>query len=614
MAYGSATNLYGVSKYIVDTNAGSTQYTTIQAALDDANAAGGNSLVYVRTGTYVESLVLYDTIGIQGDTNDLVTIAGVHTPPASGTCSIANVTLSSATHIFSSAVAGTADITLRNCILFCTNGYAFNLENWNAGFEVFDCEDRSTDNHGVNNTAASSLTVRDSSFGISSTTMTLSGPVKIYGSIISCPMTVTGSSEILIDNGSTLYDTINISDTVVLDVRNSSLATGADSAIITNSSGNVTLSNITIDSTNANVIDGTGTVIFGEVTFLESSAINITVVQNWGTYGTQVSTGSLSLPSCDSSIPQGIVLFGGLRGLTVDVSANMTYLGIGSGSTNSAGGINNCGFGTNSLGSVLGASSCCAFGSSSLASIVSASNNTAFGHASLANLSTGQRNIALGFTAGNGYNSSENSNIVIGANGTTGESHVIRLGTQGSSSGQQNKFYAAGIRGTNITGGYPVYADSTGALGATILPAFRAYNNAGASAVTGDGTVWTIVYDTSVVNNGTCFDTSTYIFTASLTGFYSFSGAVQINSVAVGNTNVYVYIVATGGTYYCGNINPNAVSVSGTMIVPFHIVIPMTATDTAIFNLRVDGNATANIGINGGDGYSWCSGYMITQQ
>lgn len=75
----------------------------------------------------------------------------------------------------------------------------------------------------------------------------------------------------------------------------------------------------------------------------------------------------------------------------------------------------------------------------------SGSYNTAFGANALRRLYTGTYNIALGYDAGVGYLGAESSNIVIGNQGTASESNVLRIGTQGSGVGQQDKCYIAGI-------------------------------------------------------------------------------------------------------------------------------------------------------------------------
>ena len=83
----NVTNLYSNSRYIVDNVTPTTPYQTIQSAIDAANAAGGTNIVYIRAGSYSEALTLYNGIHLAGSENDIVTINGQHTPPASGAIS-----------------------------------------------------------------------------------------------------------------------------------------------------------------------------------------------------------------------------------------------------------------------------------------------------------------------------------------------------------------------------------------------------------------------------------------------------------------------------------------------------------------------------------------------
>ena len=75
---------YPVTPYVVGTDATLAGYTTVQAAVNAANAAGAGT-VYVQSGTYTENLTLFDGISIYGNMFSEVTITGAHTPPASGT-------------------------------------------------------------------------------------------------------------------------------------------------------------------------------------------------------------------------------------------------------------------------------------------------------------------------------------------------------------------------------------------------------------------------------------------------------------------------------------------------------------------------------------------------
>lgn len=91
-------------------------------------------------------------------------------------------------------------------------------------------------------------------------------------------------------------------------------------------------------------------------------------------------------------------------------------------------------------------------------------NNTFLGYQAGFLSTTGYGNIFLGAFAG--YNTTTgNSNIFIGNIGPIGESHTIRIGTQGSGDGEQSWTNIAGIWDVSSPAGVPVYINSAGRLG-----------------------------------------------------------------------------------------------------------------------------------------------------
>jgi len=133
-----------------------------------------------------------------------------------------------------------------------------------------------------------------------------------------------------------------------------------------------------------------------------------------------------------------------------------------------------------------------AFGSTALAGEVGSNGNVALGYAAMVNFNgntaqedlntavgtfalgycvNGSQNIGLGYNAGSQYGSNESSNIVIGNVGVASESNVIRIGTQGTSVGQQNQCYVAGIVGNTVSNAeYVTVNSSTGQLGVASVP------------------------------------------------------------------------------------------------------------------------------------------------
>jgi len=267
MAYQTSTNHYESTLYIVD-DSGFSPYSTIQSAIDAANAAGIEATVFIRAGSYTENLTLYDGITLNGYTNLETVLTGVHTPPASGTVKITHLGMASATHILSSAVAGTASIYFENCEFNLTDGFVFNLANWTGNLEIYLCTDVSTVNGIATNSATAPLSIENSVCGVGSTkTLTVNGNLYVDNSNIGCPISVSGSAVVEIVSGSLVEDTLTIADTVDLKITNSQFSTGVNTAISTTSSVTATLSDLSISSTNAAVIDGTGTVLFASVSY-----------------------------------------------------------------------------------------------------------------------------------------------------------------------------------------------------------------------------------------------------------------------------------------------------------------------------------------------------------
>ena len=129
------------------------------------------------------------------------------------------------------------------------------------------------------------------------------------------------------------------------------------------------------------------------------------------------------------------------------------------------------------------------------------------------------------------------------------------------------------------------------------IPMVIAYASAVIDNVTGDGTEYTLVMNTEVLDQGGDFSTST--FTAPVAGTYLVQSTVSLNGLAAGHDIAYIQIKATGRTYTktLGNIGAlrdayNDLSVSTSELVT------LSATNTITITLTVDGG-TKVVDING---------------
>lgn len=106
---------------------------------------------------------------------------------------------------------------------------------------------------------------------------------------------------------------------------------------------------------------------------------------------------------------------------------------------------------------------------------------------------------------------------------------------------------------------------------------FMAFLSASVSDVTGDGTYYTIVFGSTLINVGAAYATGTGIYTAPATGNYLFTvGVLSQNNTAAMNT--VVQLATTSYTHVGGN---NAADFAGNNYYTRTWIVPMTAADTA---------------------------------
>lgn len=282
------TNLTKITPYVVCATDGA--YTTIQAAINAANAAGGG-VVYICPDTYSEDLTLfagvdlYGTPAVSQNQGASVSIIGTHTPPDSGKVGFNSIYFQSTTDVFSSAAAGSTHLAFLNCESAVQNGYFLNLPNWTGILEIFDYNPDSAgapfavDDGGINNTGGATVLIFEAGFSSgSSNTMVVSGTTIIDGGNIFAPVDFQTGSSFTVDN-TVFGQNVQFSDNSTGEIAHSRFTTSASSAATMNSSGDVSLSQCIFDSSNTNVIDGSGSgaLTLKENTFLDSEQIGESV-------------------------------------------------------------------------------------------------------------------------------------------------------------------------------------------------------------------------------------------------------------------------------------------------------------------------------------------------
>jgi hypothetical protein len=258
-------------------------------------------------------------------------------------------------------------------------------------------------------------------------------------------------------------------------------------------------------------------------------------------------------------------------------SVNNVAIGLLAASTSNFQGIRNVLIGNNAGQAFTLASNNTGCGYASLSTVNSGGHNTALGQYSLASLTSGSNNIAIGISNTNGgtaYTSSESNNIVIGNSGTVGESSIIRIGTQGTGTGQQNKCYIAGIESATYSAGSPTpaltYCDtSDGQLVSTRAIASATATSTFGSLVVGTGRQNTANYAILVnvsmaitsatgativmgVGSTSTPTTNTIVASFSVAETISFSAFVPAG---------YYMLVNTTGTIVVGSITTQACAV-----------------------------------------------------
>lgn len=137
---------------------------------------------------------------------------------------------------------------------------------------------------------------------------------------------------------------------------------------------------------------------------------------------------------------------------------------------------------------------------------------------------------------------------------------------------------------------------------------FAAGLTSDANNITGDGTVynfntvpWTEQYDL-----GSSFAAATGIFTASLFGYYQFTGQLSVEGVDAAHTDANLVLVTTAASYQLGRTNAaNARTASDNFTFNATHTVFMSPNDTAFLQLTVS-NGTKVIDVtSGSDGTSW---------
>ena len=183
-------------------------------------------------------------------------------------------------------------------------------------------------------------------------------------------------------------------------------------------------------------------------------------------------------------------------------------------------------------------------------------------------------------------------------------------GTDATSFTQSNGIVT--YNGTSLVNYAGPQISSGGVQNNSSQPAFFASKTSNTTNATGDGTIYTVIFDTIVKNQGSGYNNSTGIFTAPVTGIYVFTTSLLLENIAVASN---IAVLAFAGSVYNSRfltlgISPaiyNSFGGSGSFIVP------MTSGDTMSVTAALFGGTktTTVFGDAAGDTLTNFGGFLL---
>ena len=145
-----------------------------------------------------------------------------------------------------------------------------------------------------------------------------------------------------------------------------------------------------------------------------------------------------------------------------------------------------------------------------------------------------------------------------------------------------------------------------------LQPAFQVYLASQVNNVTGNGTLYTIAYDTEVFDQGSDYNLGTSTFTAPVTGRYQFQSAIRaLGLVNLGANNFRLRLETSNRVYNLFAAAANS-TYANTMFESGSILADMDSGDTAIITFFSDGGSkTASVaGDSFGAQNTYFSGFL----
>ena len=295
MVVNTGDNRYATSNYIVaPTIAEGANFTTITSAVA---AAPSGSTVLIKPGTYTENFTLPAGVticaypGSQNATAHTV-IKGKITISGTGTFVIASIRLSTngdyCLEVTNAATVRCTDVCFRPDDFACINISAAAIVQCDNCITLSNVSANKLFNMSAGTLEFTNLQEQYTTGGISTVANTVSGgTVKIYDSTLITPITSSSTGALSLIRTSILSATgTNVTSLTVGGSGTSSaidcyFSSGTASAISVSGSCTLTLATATIDSTNAAVVTGAGTLIFSGLVFSNTGTVINTTTRTY---------------------------------------------------------------------------------------------------------------------------------------------------------------------------------------------------------------------------------------------------------------------------------------------------------------------------------------------
>lgn len=139
--------------------------------------------------------------------------------------------------------------------------------------------------------------------------------------------------------------------------------------------------------------------------------------------------------------------------------------------------------------------------------------------------------------------------------------------------------------------------------------AFHAYLSANLNNVTGDNTLYQVLWDSVRFDANNDFNTGSGVFTAPTSGIYRFSASVSLTQLNINNVLGNLLLSTPAGSYVLAYCNPwqEAEKLTGDnrLMLGGSVLVELSASDAVSVYVQVD-NSTKTVDIISGNFSNFC--------